>query len=87
MSNYRTTLNNGALGIGLPIYDLSEGRLDKPNQVVFDTTKPHPNYNTKDGEGGYPRFALDVNGNIKLCLLYTSPSPRDAQLSRMPSSA
>ena len=23
----------------------------------------------------------------KLCLLYTSPSPRDAQLSRMPSSA
>ena len=66
MSNYRTGFNNGALGIGLPIYDLSEGRLDKPNQVVFDTTKPHPNYNTKDGEGGYPRFALDVNGNIKL---------------------
>ena len=24
---------------------------------------------------------------IKVCLLYTSPSPRDAQLSRMPSSA
>ena len=24
---------------------------------------------------------------IKLCLLYTSPSPRDATLSRMPSSA
>ena len=23
----------------------------------------------------------------KICLLYTSPSPRDAQLSRMPSSA
>ena len=23
----------------------------------------------------------------RLCLLYTSPSPRDAQLSRMPSSA
>jgi hypothetical protein len=56
MSDYRTGFNNGALGIGLPIYDLSEGRLDKP----------HPNYNTKDGEGGYPRFALDVNGNIKL---------------------
>ena len=26
---------------------------------------------------------IDYNG----CLLYTSPSPRDAQLSRMPSSA
>ena len=27
------------------------------------------------------------NMNIKLCLLYTSPSPRDFQVSRMPSSA
>ena len=26
-------------------------------------------------------------GNVKGCLLYTSPSPRDATLSRMPSSA
>ena len=28
-----------------------------------------------------------VRGNIESCLLYTSPSPRDATLSRMPSSA
>ena len=28
-----------------------------------------------------------VFGNNKICLLYTSPSPRDATLSRMPSSA
>ena len=28
-----------------------------------------------------------TNGSITLCLLYTSPSPRDATLSRMPSSA
>ena len=28
-----------------------------------------------------------VGGHIALCLLYTSPSPRDATLSRMPSSA
>ena len=26
-------------------------------------------------------------GNYNFCLLYTSPSPRDATLSRMPSSA
>ena len=26
-------------------------------------------------------------GNVNLCLLYTSPSPRDRSLSRMPSSA
>ena len=28
-----------------------------------------------------------TNGNVDNCLLYTSPSPRDATLSRMPSSA
>ena len=28
-----------------------------------------------------------LNLTIKTCLLYTSPSPRDATLSRMPSSA
>ena len=29
----------------------------------------------------------DERGNILICLLYTSPSPRDTDLSRMPSSA
>ena len=28
-----------------------------------------------------------INKIVKICLLYTSPSPRDATLSRMPSSA
>ena len=36
-------------------------------------------------------FLLDVSGSMnnpnKLCLLYTSPSPRDRTRSRMPSSA
>ena len=31
--------------------------------------------------------AIDVLTQIEDCLLYTSPSPRDATLSRMPSSA
>ena len=30
---------------------------------------------------------LQVEGRKEVCLLYTSPSPRDATLSRMPSSA
>ena len=30
---------------------------------------------------------LVIGGNMYVCLLYTSPSPRDATLSRMPSSA
>ena len=29
----------------------------------------------------------DINGKIMICLLYTSPSPRDSCASRMPSSA
>ena len=29
----------------------------------------------------------EAGGSVELCLLYTSPSPRDATLSRMPSSA
>ena len=32
-------------------------------------------------------LVFDSNGQDQLCLLYTSPSPRDGLLSRMPSSA
>ena len=31
--------------------------------------------------------SVQVLSNVNVCLLYTSPSPRDATLSRMPSSA
>ena len=34
-----------------------------------------------------PFVNIDVTGDSKDCLLYTSPSPRDRQKSRMPSSA
>ena len=34
-----------------------------------------------------PYDAADAKGLLKACLLYTSPSPRDGLLSRMPSSA
>ena len=36
---------------------------------------------------GIAALALLVSGILRVCLLYTSPSPRDATLSRMPSSA
>ena len=35
----------------------------------------------------YPNFEIIVVDNASTCLLYTSPSPRDRQKSRMPSSA
>ena len=36
---------------------------------------------------GTTLYALKQRANLKACLLYTSPSPRDRQKSRMPSSA
>ena len=36
---------------------------------------------------GVERCMVMINGRSETCLLYTSPSPRDATLSRMPSSA
>ena len=38
-------------------------------------------------EGKLKVCKMDVDSNTLTCLLYTSPSPRDATLSRMPSSA
>ena len=38
-------------------------------------------------EGVIAVLAIDHRDSLRACLLYTSPSPRDATLSRMPSSA
>ena len=39
------------------------------------------------GEGSWKQARTAMDNLAKACLLYTSPSPRDATLSRMPSSA
>ena len=45
-------------------------------------------YGTQVVAGTHPKKAgTDVDGVPIYCLLYTSPSPRDGLLSRMPSSA
>ena len=41
----------------------------------------------KDEHGKERMSVNEVTSEIDICLLYTSPSPRDATLSRMPSSA
>ena len=41
----------------------------------------------KDGHAGPGMASSGLNEDVKSCLLYTSPSPRDRQKSRMPSSA
>ena len=44
-------------------------------------------HNLKSHVHGKPNIKLEDHIDRKTCLLYTSPSPRDATLSRMPSSA
>ena len=41
-----------------------------------------------NGPSSRPRaFLIDLQAHMENCLLYTSPSPRDVEESRMPSSA
>ena len=52
-------------------------------EKVFDTDVELDVYNL----GLIYEINLDETGLCKICLLYTSPSPRDVEESRMPSSA
>ena len=71
-----------------------------PNTSVFDALKVMSEKNIgavlvmEDeellgifSERDYARKVILAGRSSKTCLLYTSPSPRDATLSRMPSSA
>ena len=53
----------------------------------IDYCKNKYNCNPLDVDDLESAYALTANYMDWLCLLYTSPSPRDATLSRMPSSA
>ena len=77
-TNLAAALNQQGLSVGLldaDIYGPSQQQL----LGVPESTTP----DQQDGE-----FLLPVEAHgLKTCLLYTSPSPRDGLLSRMPSSA
>ena len=82
------------IGLASPekIREWSHGEVKKPETINYRTLKPEKDGlfcekifgPTKDWEchcGKYKKI------RYKGCLLYTSPSPRDRQKSRMPSSA
>eukprot|EP01017_Pseudomicrothorax_dubius_P050299 TRINITY_DN9493_c0_g1_i2.p1 TRINITY_DN9493_c0_g1~~TRINITY_DN9493_c0_g1_i2.p1 ORF type:complete len:366 (-),score=79.88 TRINITY_DN9493_c0_g1_i2:10-1107(-) len=55
--------------------------------VSYNTQLQSSSYSTLQRRGAYMTvYLIELNWNI-CCLLYTSPSPRDRQKSRMPSSA
>ena len=66
-------------GVNLAGVNLSNSDL---NGALFDQTTIFSSSDPALGFHGHPAGA-----NLSNCLLYTSPSPRDATLSRMPSSA
>ena len=63
----------------------------KNNDNIFDLEDGHCSTNPRLKRVKQPhqhsQFFWDIIKQSKICLLYTSPSPRDATLSRMPSSA
>ena len=58
------------------------------NKKTFSIMLPPPNVTGSLHMGhGFQNTLMDVLSRYKSCLLYTSPSPRDDVISRMPSSA
>ena len=79
---------------GVPLDALSRAKI--PDLATFDTMRsdyllslpaPTPAALTITSDQAHTVETYDANGFYLDCLLYTSPSPRDATLSRMPSSA
>ena len=61
---------------------LDDGRVIPNSELTFDPPKPKSYAFCSD-----TAFKPDIVPQLKHCLLYTSPSPRDKRQSRMPSSA
>ena len=79
-----------------PVYDMrdlnDDGSLDNPGNILYHVptrTGQKDNYNLSVGVSATWSIPQDkkLQDQCKHCLLYTSPSPRDRQKSRMPSSA
>ena len=80
---------------GMPTSDIQEILVRSANDLI---SLDNPNYQyaaarllsygvNKDVFGEYNAITLQKNIELNICLLYTSPSPRDRTRSRMPSSA
>ena len=69
--------------------DIKSSLQNKENEFKETSVLISTNENLVETTSGKINSLKDklIDGSISTCLLYTSPSPRDATLSRMPSSA
>ena len=72
-------------------YNWSSGRYEDEdgNEVSWDNVQAEYGIGSSNGNSGvgFSVSGESAGATLSTCLLYTSPSPRDATLSRMPSSA
>ena len=71
--------------IGTAKYSTSQ-RQGIPHHLI-DIVEPDEEFNAFDFKTKATEIIQGLMSQHKICLLYTSPSPRDRSLSRMPSSA
>ena len=69
------------------ILQWSHGEVTKPETINYRTLKPERDGLFCERIFGPTKDWECYCGKYKSCLLYTSPSPRDVEESRMPSSA
>ena len=58
-----------------------------PHQISFHVRHPHNTFIIAEALGPSSKKLIYMYEGSRICLLYTSPSPRDQRGSRMPSSA
>ena len=82
--------------MAIPLIDFAQSQKECYNTVSFCETERKAGF-TKNmqslsgafaqGDTSEVQIIVYKNMEYRICLLYTSPSPRDCRLSRMPSSA
>ena len=86
--NWETTAGEfNQFGMGTPVVCSAKNNRHRGDllEAILEKLPPQSEIDKKEIER--PEMKMAIVGRRNVCLLYTSPSPRDGLLSRMPSSA